>query len=184
MASRRKPHLFLVAAEWFRRYFSDPEAIVLAVLLAVGFGVVLTFGHMLAPVIAALVIAYLLDGAVRALEQRHIPRFQGMLLVYAVFMAFVLVLVFGLSPLIWAQMLELAREAPTYLLHAQDVLLSLPERYPYISPSEIEQVLQLARGELGEWGQRLVGFTLASLPGVITVLVYVILVPLLVFFFL
>jgi len=184
VASRRKPHLFLVAAEWFRRYFSDPEAIVLAVLLAVGFGVVLTFGHMLAPVIAALVIAYLLDGAVRALEQRHIPRFQGMLLVYAVFMAFVLVLVFGLSPLIWAQMLELAREAPTYLLHAQDVLLSLPERYPYISPSEIEQVLQLARGELGEWGQRLVGFTLASLPGVITVLVYVILVPLLVFFFL
>lgn len=184
MVSRRKPHLFLVAAEWFRRYFSDPEAIVLAVLILVGFGIVLTFGHMLAPVIASLVIAYLLDGAVRALERRHLPRLHGVLLVYSVFMAFVLILVFAVSPLVWAQMLELAREAPSYLIHAQDVLLDLPERYPLISPAEIEQVLQMARSELGEWGQRLIGLTLSSLPGVITVLVYLILVPLLVFFFL
>lgn len=182
--SRRRTHLLLAAADWFRRYFSDPEAIVLAMLLAVGFGIVLFLGGMLAPVMAALVIAYLLDGAVRVLERRHVPRFQGVLLVYSVFMAFVLVLVFGISPLVWAQMLELAREAPNYLVRAQEVLVSLPERYPYISPAEIDQLVQLARTELGGWGQRLVGFTLASVPGIITVLVYVILVPLLVFFFL
>ncbi len=185
MTSRsRKPHLFLVAAEWFRRYFSDPEAIVLAVLIAVGFGIVLTFGRMLAPVIASLVIAYLLDGAVRALERRHLPRLHAVLLIYSAFMTFVLILAFAITPLLWTQLLELAREAPNYLTHAQDVLATLPERYPFISQGEINQLLQMARGELGEWGQRLIGLTLSSLPGVITLLVYLILVPLLVFFFL
>ena len=38
---------------WIHRYFSDEEAVVLAVLLVTAFAVVLTLGDMLAPVLAA-----------------------------------------------------------------------------------------------------------------------------------
>ena len=34
---------------WYRRYLSDPQAVLLLVLLVVGFTIILTMGHMLAP---------------------------------------------------------------------------------------------------------------------------------------
>ena len=48
-----------VLRDWIQRYFSDEEAVVLAVVLVLGFTVVLTLGNMLAPVLAGLVLAVL-----------------------------------------------------------------------------------------------------------------------------
>ncbi|MGE4408228.1 MAG: AI-2E family transporter, partial [Pseudomonas sp.] len=47
---------------WVHRYFSDEEAVVLAVLLFLAFAAVLTLGNMLAPVLAGLVLAFLMQG--------------------------------------------------------------------------------------------------------------------------
>lgn len=49
---------------WIHRYFSDEEAVVLGVLLIVAFATILTLGHMLAPVFAGLVMAFLMQGLV------------------------------------------------------------------------------------------------------------------------
>lgn len=57
-----------VLQDWMQRYFSDEEAIVLAVILGLGFTVILAFGGMLAPVLAAMVIAFLIQGMVGVLE--------------------------------------------------------------------------------------------------------------------
>lgn len=173
-----------VITEWFRRYFSDPQAVLLAVLLIFGFGVVLLFGRMLAPVLAAVVIAYLLEGLVKMLESRGAPRLRIVILVFLAFLAFLLLVIFGLVPLVWAQTLELARELPNYIAQGQDKLMQLPERYNFISQAEVERVVQVMRSEIAEWGQRVLAFSVASIPSLITVLVYLILVPLLVFFFL
>ena len=47
-----------VLRNWLHRYFSDEQAVVLAVLLVLGFAVVLTLGGMLAPVLTGLVQPY------------------------------------------------------------------------------------------------------------------------------
>jgi len=47
---------------WFNRYFSDPEAVLLALLLIGGFTLVITMGHILAPLFASMVIAYYCNG--------------------------------------------------------------------------------------------------------------------------
>ena len=47
--------------QWFKRTSSDPQLVVLLTLLVGGFVVVITMGDMLLPVLAALVIAYLLE---------------------------------------------------------------------------------------------------------------------------
>ena len=49
----------------------------LALLLVALFGVVITMGDMLAPVLASIVIAYLLEGVVGILERRSLPRLPG-----------------------------------------------------------------------------------------------------------
>lgn len=173
-----------IIRQWFHRYFSDPQAVLLAVLLVGGFTVVLTMGKMLAPVLASIVIAYLLEGIVHALECRGAPRFHVVLLVFMVFMAFLLFLLLGVVPLLWEQTAELVRELPNYLARGQQALVGLPEHYSFISEAQIREVIELLRKEMTVQGQRILSLSLASIPGLITLLVYLILVPLLVFFFL
>ena len=61
--------MFKVLRDWIQRYFSDEEAVVLAVLLFLAFTAVLTLGGMLAPVLAGMVLAYLMQGLVTTLER-------------------------------------------------------------------------------------------------------------------
>ena len=79
-------------ANWFRRHFSDPQVVILAVFLVIGSAVVFFFGKMLAPVLASVVIAYLLQGPVGALERHRVPRLVSVLLVFLTFVVFLLFL--------------------------------------------------------------------------------------------
>lgn len=173
-----------VITEWFKTYFSDPQAILLTVLLAVLFGVIISFGYMLAPVLASVVIAYLLEGIVRAMQNRGAPRFRVVLIVFLGFMAFLVFLLFGLTPLLWAQAVELARELPNYINRGQQMLLQLPQHYAFISEEQVTEINRALRGEITAMGQHILSLSFSSIPGLITVIVYLVLVPLLVFFFL
>ena len=48
--------------QWYRRRFSDPEAIALLVILLAGFGIMFFFSGLLAPLLVAIVLAYLRSG--------------------------------------------------------------------------------------------------------------------------
>ena len=65
--------MFNVLRNWIQRYFSDEEAVVLAVLLVLAFTVVLTLGGMLAPVLAGMVLAYLMQGLPARLPHIRAP---------------------------------------------------------------------------------------------------------------
>ena len=169
---------------WYRRYFSDPQAVLLLLILATGFGIVLTIGDMLAPVLAALVIAYLLEGVVRYLERHGAQRLRAVILVFGLFMAFVIFLLFGVVPLLSVQISQFLREVPHHLAQAQEKLLLLHQTYSFISEQQVQQVMDVIEKEIASTGQRILTVSLSSIPGLITVLVYLILVPLLVFFFL
>ena len=174
-----------ILREWFRRYFSDPQVVILALLLVAGFAVVLTMGDMLAPVLAAVVIAYLLEGVAGFLERKGASRLVAVLFVFALFMALLLFVMFGLLPLLSTQLTQLMKELPTMFNGGREALMRLPEKYPnFITEEQVEQLLSGIRGELVAVGQRAVSYSLASVKSLITLLVYLILVPLLVFFFL
>ncbi|HEY0721100.1 MAG TPA: AI-2E family transporter [Gammaproteobacteria bacterium] len=169
---------------WLRRYLSDPQAIVLLALLVVGFGIVLFLGGMLTPVFAALVIAFLLEGLVRQLEHLGVSRLRSVILVFTLFMTLLLLLLLGLTPLVWTQLVELVRELPNFISRSQAALHALPQHYQLVTDQQINDLLDLLQKRLAEQGQRLLALTIAGLPGLITLLVYLVLVPLLVFFFL
>ncbi len=174
-----------VLNDWFRRYFSDPQAAFLALLLLAGFVVVAGFGYMLAPVFASLVIAYLLEAIVAFLKRRGVPRVLGAVAVQILFLGFVLVLILGLIPLLYQQFTQLIHELPHMIARGQEVLLQLPQRYPeFFTTRQVQDLIGTARAGIGSLGQHVVSLSLASLVGFITLLVYLVLVPLLVFFFL
>ena len=171
--------------EWFKRTFSDPQIVFLTVVLALGFAVVLTMGDMLAPVIASAVIAYLLEGLVVVFEDRGLPRLLSVSVVFIAFMLFLTLVLFGLMPLLSRQVTELVQQLPNIIGAGQKVLMTLPERFPeVVSPQQAQEILDAARREIASWGQEVLTMSLSSVVGVLTVLVYLVLMPMLVFFFL
>ncbi|MBM9603460.1 AI-2E family transporter [Desulfopila inferna] len=171
--------------DWFRRHFSDPQVVILAGLLLSGLVAFLFAGQHLAPVIASVIIAYLLEGIVQFLRRLGVPRMLAVLIVFSVFFLALLALLLGLLPLLMRQATQLLQEVPAMLSEGQRLILTLPEHYPSIfSEAEIETILNQIRREAGGFTDTMLRQTLSSVIGVITLVVYIVLMPLLVFFFL
>ena len=172
-----------VIRDWIDRHFSDPQILVLGFMLVIGFVFIIVFGDMLIPVFASIVIAYLLDGMVVRLARFKVPRMLSVLIVFLVFLACLLLLIIFLLPLLSRQIAQLVQQLPMMLAAGQNELMGLPERYPdIVSQTQIKQVLDFIGVELTALVKRLLSLSIASVRGVIAILVYLILVPLMVFF--
>ncbi|MBT6076415.1 MAG: AI-2E family transporter, partial [Oceanospirillaceae bacterium] len=174
-----------VLRTWLDHFFADEQALLLVVLLALGLTSVLMFGSTLAPVIASMILAYLTFGLVQWLERfgvRHLPAVWG---IYCLFIALLLVFVFVTLPLLWHQATALLSDLPLMLDKVRALFMLLPEQYPdLVTVAQIKQIADAAMSEAGNAGQLLLSFSLASIGQSITLLVYLVLVPILVFFFL
>ncbi len=171
--------------KWVRRIFPTPQAIALTALLALGFLAVVWLSDMLMPVFAALVIAYLLEGLVAILERWKAPRLVAVCTVFMAFMAMLLFSIIALLPLLFQQLGQLVQQLPIMVTQGLALLNRLPELYPeFISQHQVNELISAIRLELITAGQTLLTYSYASLVNVISIIIYVILVPVLVFFFL
>ncbi|MDP0588917.1 MAG: AI-2E family transporter [Candidatus Endonucleobacter bathymodioli] len=170
---------------WLNRYLSDYEAMVLLVLLVFCFVIVLTMGDMLAPVFAALVLAFLMQGIINWLERMGAVHLVSVSLVFVGFVALLLIFLLVIVPLIWEQATSLLNEVPRMVHVGLKLLKSLPELYPgLVSESQATLIADTFSNRLAGLGQWVLSFLLSKLPGVLGLLIYLILVPLLIFFFL
>jgi len=173
-----------VVKSWFEKHFSDPQAIILVIFLLLGAILVLYWGKILTPVIASVVVAYILEGMVSKIKNFGVPRFVAFLISYTLFVTAVALILFGLVPLVISQVSQLIVDFPRILSKVQALLLTIPEQYPMFADQEIEQMLGSFSSELVGVGQTLLSASLSSAVDVFTVLVYLVVVPLLVFFLL
>ena len=177
--------MFKVFRSWLDHFFADEQALLLLVLLAAGLTTILMFGASLAPVITSMILAYLTLGLVEWLERfgvNHLPAVWG---IYSLFIALLLTFVFIVLPLLWQQATDLLSNLPLMLEKLMDLFMLLPEQYPeLVSANQIKQLADAAMAEVGNSGQLLVSFSLASIGQSLTWLVFLVLVPILVFFFL
>lgn len=169
--------------DFLDRYFHDEESIILMMLLVAGLTVLLVFGGMLAPLITAVIIAYLLQGLVNILLKYRLSPRLAFVLVFTLFIGVFLLLLLVLMPSAWEQLQRLATELPNLISQWQNSLMLLPENYPNLfSEQQIQEFIVGIRGELGIYGQSVLEYSLASIPSIIGWIVFLILVPILVFF--
>ncbi len=177
--------MFDILQQWYHRHFTDPQTVIFAFILIVGIALIFLAGTHVMPILVAIIIAYLCEGLVGVMARFNFGRTVAASVVTAIMVTTILLVIFVLLPLLSKQVTELIRELPNMLGQGQNLLLQLPERYPeYVSAAQIEEILTLARTELTSMGQRVVSLSLSSVVGVITFFVYMILLPLMVFFFL
>jgi putative permease len=171
--------------KWYRRYLFEEESVLLLVLLTVAVVLLMTIGDILAPVLAAIVLAYLAEGLSAQLQNLGLPHWLGVAVAYLVFVGIFFGVSFALLPLVWHQLLSLASEMPRILERFQQFLGVLPERYPHMFTAEqLRGLINIEQAEFAGLGQAVIARSLASIPGILTVMVYLILIPLLVFFLL
>lgn len=174
-----------VLLNWYKKRFSDPNAVVLFWLLIGCFFVIYFYGDILTPILAALVVAYILEWPVQRFMRIGLQRQVASILVVLCFIGFMLLLGFGILPTVFRQGINLVKEGPTMLSNAADYLRTLPERYPQrVDVSMVESVISLVQERLLNNSGMLVSFSFASLRNIMVILVYMILVPILVLFIL
>lgn len=174
-----------VFERWLDRYFSNEEAVLVAVLLAVAVVVLLSLGVVLAPMFAAIIIAFLMQGLVVKCKRIGIPHLGAVIIAFLVLASSIVACLFWLLPAMWKQTLNLVSEAPKMIKEGQAVLLLLPEKYPQlITTEQVQQISSALGNEMGKLGQTVLTFSVAQLPILVGVIIYLVLVPILVFFFL
>lgn len=174
-----------IIRNWFNRYFSDPEAVLLLFLLIFGVVFIMTLGDVLAPVLASIVIAYLLEWVVDGLQRLKIPRLAAVIIAFLAFIGLFLVGFLVLLPLLWKQVATLFDNLPEMLLKAQELLSILVIRFPeFFSQEQINTFTAELLTEARNSAKVVLSISWSSITGLITWLVYLVLVPLLVFCFL
>lgn len=177
--------MFEMLNRWYQRRFSDPHAVSLVAILFFGFVIIYFFGHLIAPLLVAIVLAYLLEWPVTQLCRLGIPRTLSVLVIVSLFLGLMLVALFGIVPTIWQQVINLINDIPNMYSGLQNFIASLPDRYPELANLQIvESLVNNAKNKALSMGESVVKGSLASLVSLATLAVYLILVPMLVFFLL
>jgi putative permease len=177
--------LIKVFKTWMERYLSDPEAILLLVLILGGLGIILTFGDILMPVFVGIAITILLQCWVGLLEKYKCPSIVAYWIVYLVFLAVFLGAIIFLLPLLWRQCVTLISELPAIVQKSKAMIMDFAESgHGYISTEYVESAISSVTQETQAFAKKAISMSFSSIPGILTWIVYLILVPLLVFFFL
>lgn len=171
--------------KWIERYLASDEAIGLFLLILGSLLVLWVLGNELAPVLAALVIAFILEGAVSVLSKK-LPHTLSIYVVYLCFLALAALILILLLPLAWRQLASLLNhQFPLMFSQGKLLLLMLPERYPdLVTQSQALAIVEYFSDKLADTGQNILSFSISKIPNVMAIMVYLILVPLLVYFFL
>ena len=76
-----------VLKRWYQTRFSDPDAVTLFLLLVFCFTIIWLFGDLLAPLLVALVMAYLLEWPVARLQKAGLSRTLATSVILILFIA-------------------------------------------------------------------------------------------------
>ena len=182
--------IYRVVTDFLHRYFSDEEAVILFLLFVVSILLIYAFGSILTPLFAAVILSYLLSPLVDKLQNYKVPHWLAVSIVFLFFFGILFVALLILVPALIKQISSLVTDVPRMMRLFQEQLAQLPERYPELLSDELvsQWIGSLDLSQVGQqlsgWLPNVVSFSLNTLPSVIGVLIYVVVVPLMVFFIL
>lgn len=174
-----------VIRAWLAQHFSDPQVVTLILILMVGLIGIVVLGSVLAPVLAAVVLAYLLDRPVEYLARLRLSRSLSAGLVATALLVGAGWVVFALVPLLTQQAGQVAQQLPEFLNQIQHWIKTLPKHYPnLITHDQIDAILSSSAFDVGRLRIEILSRSWSVTTSILYTAVYLILVPLMVFFIL
>lgn len=170
--------------KWYKRRFTDPQALGLFAILFFLFVAIYFFSDIIAPLLIALVLAYLLEAPITFLSHKlKLPRIASVSITLLLFVALIVFIMIVVVPRLWTQTISLAQDLPNMINQLHIWLLTLPEHYPdLIDYPMLDSLFSNARVKLLAFGESALRYSLSSLLSLVTIGIYAFLVPLMVFF--
>ena len=170
--------------DWLKVQLSNPQIVFLTLFLLATALIISYAGAIFAPVIAGIVIAYVLEGLVGRFTDLGLPRPVAVGFVYIGFIAFVISTLLVVFPVLYSQLTQMVQQIPALLYRGQLELVQLPKHYPELfSVEQVRELITAIRTQLTDYGQQLVSISLSGAASIITWMIYLILLPILIFFF-
>lgn len=183
MATRNP--IFQSIGQWFERTFADPEVISLFMTLVISILLFEFFGRILMPILISVIIAYLLNTPVKMLKRLGCPRLLAVGLVYIIFLGLFIYAMLCVAPIIWRQLINLVNQMPNTFVIGQLWLAKFVDKHPsLLSKVDLQHVLAYFKEQSPKLGQNILHYSLVAIPSMAEMILYLVLVPLLVFFFL
>jgi putative permease len=169
---------------WLQRRFVGTELGGLALLILAIILVFWSLGKLLTPVFVSIVFAYLLQGMVSRLEKWKFSHILAVNLVFVLFFSALIFAAFILLPLLWEQLSSLVNDLPQKIKRLEVYVVSISQEYPtYISKEQLQHWIATFQSDFSRLGNWALSFSLSTISGVMMLVVYLVLVPLMVYFF-
>ncbi|OOF71393.1 AI-2E family transporter [Rodentibacter caecimuris] len=178
--------MYEMLRNWYNRRLADPQAMGLIAILLFGFVSIYFFSDIIAPLLIAIVLAYLLEMPIGFLtEELKLPRMLSTILIFGGFLGLALLVFFVLVPSLWNQSVLLFGDLPKMFNALNEWLLELPEHYPELVDYQmIDALFNSIRSKILGFGESAVKLSLVSLMSLVSLGIYAFLVPLMMFFML
>jgi putative permease len=174
-----------ILSNWCNKYFSDPEAFAILAIILIAIIVLKTIGSVVAPILISIIITYILLSLVKQLERWRFPHLFAVIFVYVIFLGILFLISFWLLPLLWQQLVSFFSNFPQIINNGQILLINLHNKYPaLVSLAWLKQMTSGLTGQVTDLGKFVFTFSRASITGILSLTIYVVLVPILIFFFL
>ncbi len=169
----------------FRRIFSNEETVIFFLIIFSTLILFSLFIEVLTPFIISIVIAYLLVGLQKKIETYGVAQPLSTIIAFSVFIIVGAAMFTWLIPLIYVQLQSFVLDIPRLFNEFLNFVSTLPAAFPdLVNSDQISVFFQAVSSELSSITQNIVKSSISGIQSTITVLLYIILFPILVYFFL
>ena len=169
----------------FKKIFSNEETIVFSIAILLIFLIITYFGSILTPFLINVVVAYLLVGLQKKIQTYNIGQYTSLIITFSIFIVTGAALIIWLVPLLYIQLQAFILDVPNLFNNFLDYMSDLPAKFPeLVSSDQIAIFFQAVSEEITAIAQNIIKSSISGIQSTITILLYIILFPILVFFFL
>ena len=177
--------MFKFFKDWYDSHLTDPNQVALALIILSITLVTYVLLSTVAPILVAIILAYMLEGVVgRINESSQIKRESIVLLVYVSFIALSIVMLFLLVPIMLEQLTLLIKTLPSMFERGKLLILEYTSNNNLVSEKQLTNLFSTMNTEISIAGRSIISYSLASAGSIFEIMVYMLIVPILIFFFL
>jgi putative permease len=168
-----------------KRIFSNEETIVFSLIILLTLIIFSLFIGVLTPFIISVIVAYLLVGLQKKIETYNVSENLATILAFSIFIIIGAAMFIWLIPLLYVQLQSFVLDIPRLFNEFLNFVSTIPAAFPDLLDSDqISVFFQAVSSELSSITQNIVKSSISGIQSTITVLLYIILFPILVYFFL
>ena len=168
-----------------KNIFNNEETIIFSLAILLFFLVISFFGSILTPFIISIVVAYLLVGMQKKIQSYDVSANVSLIITFSFFIITGAALLIWLVPLLYIQLQAFILDVPNLINNFLDFVSGLPAKFPdLVSSEQISIFFQAVSEEASVIAQNIVKSSISGIQSAITFLLYIILFPILVYFFL